>query len=51
LCLRTPVTTSGRRWEARGVWQTMVLMWWLRLRYFFGASPARLARAYGDDGR
>jgi rSAM/selenodomain-associated transferase 2 len=51
LCLRTPVTTSGRRWESRGVWQTMLLMWWLRLRYFFGTSPARLVRIYDDDRR
>jgi hypothetical protein len=26
--------------------RTIVLMWWLRLRYFLGASPERLARIY-----
>ena len=36
--------TSARRWERDGVLRTILLMWWLRLRYFFGASPARLAR-------
>jgi rSAM/selenodomain-associated transferase 2 len=46
LRIREPVRTSGRRWEARGVGRTIVLMWWLRLRYFLGASPARLAKAY-----
>jgi rSAM/selenodomain-associated transferase 2 len=46
LCLREPVVTSGRRWETRGVVRTILLMWWLRLRYFFGASPERLARRY-----
>lgn len=46
-CLRARVTTSGRRWERNGVLRTIVLMWWLRLAYFFGVSPARLARWYG----
>jgi hypothetical protein len=32
------------------VWRTVVLMWWLRLRFFLGASPARLQRVY-DAGR
>ena len=47
LCLCQPCLTSARRWEARGVLRTIVLMWWLRLQYALGASPARLARAYG----
>ncbi len=45
-CLRDRVRTSGRRWEKNGVLRTIILMWWLRLRFFFGAEPARLARAY-----
>jgi len=45
-CLRSRVTTSGRRWEARGVLRTIFLMWRLRLLYFLGASPERLARLY-----
>jgi rSAM/selenodomain-associated transferase 2 len=49
ICLAPRVITSGRRWERRGVWRTMALMWWLRLRYFFGASPAHLRRLY--EGR
>lgn len=40
------VRTSGRRWEARGVIRTVVLMWWLRLAFFCGASPEHLERAY-----
>jgi rSAM/selenodomain-associated transferase 2 len=48
LCLRAPVRTSARRWERSGVVRTIVLMWWLRLRYFFGASPSRLARIYDN---
>ncbi len=45
-CLRARVCTSGRRWEQRGVWRTIVLMWHLRWRYWRGESPARLAEAY-----
>lgn len=41
------VTTSGRRWEERGVLATIVLMWRLRAAYVFGADPADLARRYG----
>ena len=47
LCLRECVTTSGRRWEKRGVVRTIVLMWCLRLAFFLRASPERLARQYG----
>jgi hypothetical protein len=49
LCIAAPALTSARRWEARGVWRTVLLMWWLRLRYFLGASPAHLLRVY--EGR
>jgi rSAM/selenodomain-associated transferase 2 len=46
LCLRARITTSGRRWEQRGAFTTMVLMWRLRLSYFFGADPDTLAQQY-----
>ncbi len=46
LCLRARITTSGRRWEERGAFTTMVLMWRLRLSYFFGADPDKLAEQY-----
>lgn len=46
-CLRLRAVTSARRWEARGVVRTILLMWWLRLRYWLGAEPAALARRYG----
>ncbi len=45
-CLRDPVLTSGRRWEQRGVWRTIVLMWRLRLAYWLGTPAERLVRAY-----
>jgi rSAM/selenodomain-associated transferase 2 len=43
------VTTSGRRWERHGVVRTILLMWWLRLRYFFGARPEALAVHYESN--
>jgi len=45
-CLRLRVRTSGRRWDQRGAWRTIVLMWRLRWAYWRGASPEQLARAY-----
>jgi len=47
VCIATPVVTSGRRWEYHGVLRTIVLMWRLRLAYYFGVEPARLAMRYG----
>ena len=46
-CIAEKVTTSGRRWEKHGVWRTILTMWWLRLRFWLGASPQVLAREYG----
>ncbi|MGH8354186.1 MAG: TIGR04283 family arsenosugar biosynthesis glycosyltransferase [Pseudomonas sp.] len=45
-CLWPPLVTSSRRWERDGVWRTVLLMWRLRLAYYFGASPEKLARQY-----
>jgi hypothetical protein len=49
LCLRERVVTSGRRWEKDGILNAVVLMWRLRLAYFFGADPKELARRYGYE--
>lgn len=46
-CMNVPVVTSARRWQQHGVWQTIVLMWRLRLAYFLGTSPHVLAQQYG----
>jgi rSAM/selenodomain-associated transferase 2 len=46
-CIKTPVITSGRRWDDHGVVRTIALMWRLRLAYYCGVAPARLALAYG----
>jgi rSAM/selenodomain-associated transferase 2 len=45
-CLRERVRTSGRRWDTRGAWPTIVLMWRLRWRYWRGTPAEELARAY-----
>lgn len=45
-CLKSPLTTSSRRWEENGILRTILLMWRLRLAYFLGISPHYLARQY-----
>lgn len=45
-CLKQKLVTSSRRWETRGVWRTVLLMWRLRLRYALGSDPDKLARLY-----
>ena len=46
LCMRARVITSSRRWEQYGILRTVLKMWWLRLGYFFGTDPEKLARRY-----
>ena len=48
-CLRERVSTSGRRWESRGVVRTILLMWRLRFLYALVVAPQRLAREYADQ--
>lgn len=45
-CLKQRVQTSGRRWDERGVWRTILLMWRLRWRYWRGTPADTLARMY-----
>jgi rSAM/selenodomain-associated transferase 2 len=45
-CLKAKVISSGRRWERNGIYKTILLMWSLRLRYFLGADPQKLAFLY-----
>lgn len=49
--LRGPLRPSARRWLSRGPVRTILSMWALRLRYWLGASPERLAREYYGTGR
>ena len=46
LYLAQTIIASSRRWEEHGIWRTITLMWRLRLAYFLGAEPARLAEIY-----
>jgi len=46
VCMKQKVVTSSRRWEANGVITTVLLMWKLRLYYFFGVSPDKLSQLY-----
>jgi len=46
IILKDKVISSGRRWEHNGIYRTMLLMWSLRLRYFFGADPQMLDFLY-----
>jgi rSAM/selenodomain-associated transferase 2 len=47
-CLKAKVITSARRWQQHGVFKIILLMWRMRLAYFFGADPDELAiRYYG----
>ena len=48
-CMAEKVLTSGRRWERNGVYATILVMWRLRLAYFLGADPQRLARIYARN--
>lgn len=43
---RSRVITSSRRWEDNGMVSTILLMWWLRWRFFCGADPVDLKKRY-----
>jgi rSAM/selenodomain-associated transferase 2 len=45
-CLRQRLLTSSRRWQRKGILRTILLMWGLRLAYWLGVSPRRLAAYY-----
>jgi rSAM/selenodomain-associated transferase 2 len=46
LCLWQRVLASSRRWKEKGLLRTILLMWFLRLIYFYKADPKRLAKIY-----
>ena len=45
-CIKYAVKSSARRWEDFGLGKIILLMWYLRLRYFLGTSPDKLADLY-----
>lgn len=46
--IKSPVQISVRRFERTGILKTIFLMWMLRILYYFGASPERLTKYYGN---
>jgi len=46
LCLREKVVTSSRRWEQGGILATILLMWRLRLAYWWTGDAASVAARY-----
>lgn len=46
LNLKHQISVSSRRWEKHGVLRTILLMWKLRLQFWLGADPGKLARTY-----
>jgi len=51
LCVSARALTSGRRWEQYGVMRTILTMWRLRLAFFLGVAPSKLAARYGHGPR
>jgi rSAM/selenodomain-associated transferase 2 len=45
-CTGPVLQTSARRWQQQGWAKTVLLMWQLRLMYWFGASPETLVKKY-----
>lgn len=48
LNLRHRIVVSARRWEKHGVLRMVLLMWRLRLQYWLGADPGKLAQRYAS---
>jgi rSAM/selenodomain-associated transferase 2 len=44
--IRSGLVTSGRRWDANGIFKTTLVNWWVTLLYFLRVSPLRLRRTY-----
>lgn len=50
-CLTERVVTAGRRWDHKGFWRTVWLMWRLRAAYAWGTPAQQLALRYGYTPR
>ena len=46
ICLSDRAVTSGRRWDAHGVWSAIWMMWRLRWLYWRGVPADELAKSY-----
>ncbi|MEK6678900.1 MAG: TIGR04283 family arsenosugar biosynthesis glycosyltransferase [Nitrospirota bacterium] len=49
-CLGDSTITSARKWKEEGIIKTILLMWFLRLLYFFKISPIFLSKIYYRKG-
>lgn len=49
-CLEYSAITSARKWKEEGIIKTILLMWFLRLLYFFKISPIFLSKIYYRKG-
>ena len=45
------VTTSGRRWDKLGVWQTTLINQAIIAGYYLGISPTKLGKFYRSRGK
>lgn len=45
-CAKSYITASSRKWKQEGVIRTILLMWKIRLFYFFGVSTDDLVKMY-----
>ena len=46
VCISQALITSSRRWEEKGIFRTILLMWKLRLQFWLGVSADKLAEQY-----
>ena len=46
VCIKEILTTSSRRWEKKGIFATVLLMWKLRFLYWLGVSADKLVKQY-----
>jgi len=44
--IKAALTSSSRRWQEKGIFKTILLMWTLRLAYWVGVDPGRLHKIY-----
>ena len=46
ICFKLTVITSSRKWKQQGIINTVLLMWKIRLLYFFGIPATKLVTMY-----
>ena len=46
ICLSNSVITSSRKWEKQGIAKTILMMWALRAKFYFGVSAEKIVEQY-----